>query len=87
MELVFPQELEPDANMVITNRNDLIRSGIFADLEYKIKEGLGIDDEFERYYHTDEKMDVIDIFHINNLIRENPAHPYSVPLKEKIQRD
>ncbi len=65
--------------------NDLARSGILADLEYKIKDALGIDDEMENYYHITETYTTIETFHINNLIRENPNHPYSVLLKEKIQ--
>ena len=85
MKIDFPQSLEPEANDVITNRNDLTRSGIVADLEYKIKDALGIDDELEYFYHTTETYTPIETFHINNLIRENPNHPYSVPLKEKIQ--
>ena len=85
MEIDFPQSLGPEADDVITNRNDLERSGIVAELEHKIKEALGIDDEMENLYHTTDKLTKIGRFHIQNLIRENPNHPYSVLLKDKIQ--
>ena len=85
MELEFPKVLELEADMVITNRKDLERTGIFEDIEYNIKRELGIDDELENYYHTTEKLTTTDIWHINNLLRENPNHQYSVLLKEKLQ--
>ena len=83
MDLDFPQSLEPEANIVITNKKDLTRSGIFGDLEYIIKKSLKIDDVLENY-HNSEKLTPLDIIHIKNIIRENPNHPYSVLLKEKI---
>ena len=85
MEIDFPPSLEPEADDVITNRNDLERSGIVAELEHKIKEALGIDDEMENLYHTTETYTPMETFHINNLIRENPNHPYTFLLKDKIQ--
>lgn len=85
MEIEFPEPLEPEANWRIHNRADLERTGIFEDLEYKIKDELKIDDELEYYYHTNEKLTPLDIIRIKLLKRENPNHPYSVLLKEKIQ--
>jgi len=82
-EIEFPKLLEPEKNMVIENRHDLIRSGIFEELEYRIKTELNIENEFEHYYHTDE-LTPFDKTRIKLLIREKPKHPYSVPLKEKL---
>lgn len=86
--LRFPplnSDLEKDADIVITNRKDLERTGIFEDLEYELKKELRIDDELEYYYYTDDKLDSFDITRIKSLIREYPNHSKSVLLKEKLQ--
>ena len=84
MNIDFPQSLEPEANDVITNRKDLERSGIIAELEHKINKALRTDDEMESLYHSTEAFNALDKFHIQNLIRENPSHPYADLLKGKI---
>jgi len=85
MQLPFPQKLEPEANTLIHTRNDLERSGILADVEYHIKRELRISDEIEEICHTPtEELTTTDVWHMKNLLRENPDHPYAILLKEKI---
>lgn len=84
MELEFPQILEPEADRIITNRKDLERTGIFEDIEHNITREIGIEDEIERLCYATE-LTPFDINHAKNLIRENPNHPYSFLIKEKIQ--
>lgn len=85
MEIDFPPSLEPEANDVITNRNDLARCGILADLEHRIARELGIEDELERLCYTTE-LTPFDIMHAKNLIRENASHPHAILLEDKIKR-
>lgn len=86
MGIEFPKSLEPEANNVIENRFDLVRSGIFGDLEYIIKKDLKIDDEFEYYYHKEE-LDPFDKTTIKSKIRQYPNHPHSVLLKERLDEE
>jgi len=83
IEIKFPEALEKEANDVIENRYNLRRTGIFEDLELLIKEQLQIEDVYEYYYKLD-KLEPFDITKIKTLIYENPEHPYSILLKEKI---
>jgi len=86
MELPFPQDQELDRNRFIHERRDLERSGLLRAIEYHIKTELGISDEIERMCETPtEELTTTDIWHMKNLLRENPHHPYSDLLKDKIQ--
>lgn len=84
MGIAFPPSLESEANDVIMNRNELERSGLIAEIEYKIKASLKVDDEIENLYYVTDELTPFDVMHAKTLIRENPDHPYSDLLKDKI---
>ena len=86
MELPFPKDQEIERDWTIRTREDLERSGILRDIEYKIKTELGIADEIEKMCETPtEELTTTDIWHMKNLLTENPHHPYSDLLQEKIR--
>jgi len=86
MEIEFPKSLETEANDVIENRYNLVRSGIFEEAEHRIKKELKIEDELEQFYYKEE-LTPFDKTRIKMLIREQPNHPYSVLLKERLDEE
>lgn len=90
MEIDFPQSLEQEANMVITNRKDLVRSGIFGDLEYELKGSLKIDDELEHAYHNWNDLDSYEKTEVHHRLlthRDLKNHPYYISIMENIKHD
>ncbi len=88
--LELPLILEADANIIITRKSDLTRTGIFVDLDLKIKKSLKILDEFEQaclIWHQMSEPEKVPIKILVNTPSLSKDHPYRILLKELIEAD
>lgn len=83
------RELEPDYNMVIENRNDLDRTGIFEDLEYSIKKALKIDDMIESAYHNWDDLNRWERIEVTSKINSEEGwnHRYAQLIRERLKSE
>jgi len=79
MGIEFSYSLEPEANVVIINRKDLERTGLFEDLEYNIKKELKLYDDLEHAHHNWDEQDCFEKTYIKSKIYTEQSlqyHPY-----------
>ena len=86
--LPMPTELEEFKHERITNKNELIRTGIIVTLELKIKEVLNVCDRIESGYKNFDGLDNLEITYLTSLVNSKDGydHPFAELLREKIKR-